>query len=295
MDRFEAMRVFTRIVECRSFTQAADELALSRSSVTDAIKGMEARLGVRLLQRTTRQVKPTLDGEAFYQRCVRIVAELEDAESAFAGMKPRGMLHVSVHGSLASHFLVPHLPKFLETYPDIRLRFSETDRYADLVREGIDCVLRVGRLQDSELVARRLGAIEQVTCAAPAYLKQHGVPRSLDELEGHNMVGFHSSATGQMLPLEFLVDDKPVERSLPCLMAVNGAETYAAAAAAGLGLIQSPRYRLAAALQQGHLVALLEQHPPPPLPVSVLYPSAKHLSRRLRAFIDWVKEAVQFA
>ena len=138
MDRFDAMRVFTRIVECRSFTQAADDLGLPRSSATDAVKALEARLGVRLLQRTTRHVSPTLDGEAYYQRCLRVIAEVEDADNAFVGAKPRGLLHISVHGTLASHFVVPHLPEFLALYPDIELQISESDRYADLVREGVD-------------------------------------------------------------------------------------------------------------------------------------------------------------
>ena len=167
MDRFDAMRVFCRVVERRSFTLAAEDTGLPRSTVTDAIKQVEARLGVRLLQRTTRHVSPTLDGEAYYQRCLRILSDIEDAEGAFAGAKPKGVLRVDVHGTLARHFVLPNLPSFLETYPDIELQITEGDRFVDLIREGIDCVLRVGTLQDSDMIGRRVAMLEEVTLAAP--------------------------------------------------------------------------------------------------------------------------------
>lgn len=289
MDRFDAMRVFTRIVERRSFTRAAEDLGLPRSSVTEAVKGLEARLGVRLLQRTTRHVGPTLDGEAYYQRCLRLLADLEDAEGAFAGARPRGPLHVDVHPTLASHFVVPHLPEFLAQYPEVELHFSEGDRYVDLLREGVDCVVRVGALGGGDLVVRRLATLGEATCAAPAYLARHGVPASPNDLDGHRMVGFRSSATGAVLPLEFTAPDGSVRTAtLPSVLTVGGAEAYAAAARAGLGLIQAPRYRLEADFRSGTLVEVLAGAPPTPTPVSVLYPRAKHLSPRLRAFIDWL-------
>ncbi|MDC7786762.1 LysR family transcriptional regulator [Rhodoplanes sp. TEM] len=288
MDRFDAMRVFTRVVERRSFSKAAEDLGLPRSSVTEAVKALEARLGVRLLQRTTRHVGPTLDGEAYYRRCVGLLADLDEAEGAFAGASPKGLLHVGVHGGMASRILVPHLPEFLGAYPDIEVQLSESDRYVDLLQEGMDCVLRVGTLTDSDLVARRLTALPEATCASPDYLARHGVPHGPDDLDGHRMVGFRSSATGAVLPLEFMVAGERREVRLPSLLTVNGAETYAAAARAGLGLIQAPRYRLEADFRSGALVPVLAETPPSPTPVSVLYPRAKHLSPRLRAFIDWI-------
>src|ERR1700687_5383657 len=206
MDRFEAMRVFTRVVERRSFSLAAQDLSVPRSTVTDAVKRLEARLGVRLLERTTRHVSPTLDGEAFHRRCLALIADLEDAEGAFGGAKPKGLLRVDVHGTLARHFVLPRLPDFLAEYPAIELYISEGDRLVDLVREGIDCVLRVCDLQDSDMIARRVAMLEEVTCAAPAYIDRFGQPASVDALDGHIMVGFHSSAAGALLPLEFVVD-----------------------------------------------------------------------------------------
>lgn len=204
MDRLDAMRVFSRVVERKSFTFASEDLGLPRSTVTDAVKQLEARLGVRLLQRTTRHVSPTLDGEAYYQRCITILDDIEDAEGAFAGAKPKGLLRVDVHGTLARHFVLPRLPAFLETYPDIELYMSEGDRLVDLVREGIDCVLRVGEPQTSDMIGRRVAMLDEITCASPGYIARFGVPRAIDDLDGHRMIGFRSSATGNLLPLEFV-------------------------------------------------------------------------------------------
>ncbi|AKE09112.1 D-malate degradation protein R [Serratia liquefaciens] len=287
MDRIDAMRLFTRVVEQRSFTQAAQDLNLPRSTVTDAIKQLEARLQVRLLQRTTRHVSPTLDGEAYYQRCLTILADIEDAEMAFAGAKPRGLLRIDVHGTLARHFLMPELPEFLTQYPDIELFMSEGDRLVDPVREGIDCVVRVGKLKDSDMVARRLGELEEVTCAAPDYLQRFGTPHSISELEGHRMVGFRSSASGTLMPLEFTVAGQTRQVTLPCTVSVSAAESLVAAARMGLGIIQVPRYHLRDSLDNGSLLPLLPQFPSTPMPVSLLYPRNRQLSPRVRVFIDW--------
>ncbi|MDR6900610.1 LysR family transcriptional regulator [Rhizobium miluonense] len=288
MDRFDAMRVFCRVVERRSFTLAAEDTGLPRSTVTDAIKQLETRLGVRLLQRTTRHVSPTLDGEAYYQRCLRILSDIEDAEGAFAGAKPKGVLRVDVHGTLARHFVLPNLPSFLETYPDIELQITEGDRFVDLIREGIDCVLRVGTLQDSDMIGRRVAMLEEVTLAAPAYVERFGMPAHPEKLDGHRMIGFRSSATGGLLPLEFQIDGAVREITLPATISVNAAESYFAAAKLGLGLIQVPRYHAEEALRSGELLHVLEDYPPTRTPVSMLYPRSRQLSPRVRVFIDWL-------
>ena len=289
MDRFEEMRIFTRIMERRSFTVAAEDLQLPRATVTNAIKRLEARLGARLLERTTRTVTPTLDGEAHYQRCLRLLADMDEAESAFRGAVPRGLLRVNLQGTLARHFVVPALPAFLERYPGIELQIGEGDRLVDLVREGIDCVLRGGYLQDSSMVARRVALLEQVTVASPAYLARHGAPVSPSGLAGHYAVHFVSSATGKPYPLDFLVDGESRLVQLPARVAVTGAELYSAACEAGLGLVQVPRYRLAEQLADGRLKEVLAATPPRPIPVSVLYPQNRQLSPRVRTFADWVR------
>jgi DNA-binding transcriptional LysR family regulator len=288
MDRLDAMRLFTRVVERRSFTAAAQDLGLPRSTATDAVRQVEARLGVTLLQRTTRIVRPTPEGEAYYQRCLAILADVEAAENTVGDVKPRGRLRIDVHGTLLRRLLVPELPTFLAQYPDLQLHIGEGDRLVDLMREGVDCVIRAGELHDSAMIARRIAMIDEVTCASPAYLRAHGTPRSLAELEGHKMIGFVSSVTARVMPLEFVVNGKPKNVLLPTSLSVTAGETAIALAKRGLGIVQSPRYSLADDFAAGHLVEVLPKYPPSPTPLSVLYPANRGLSPRVRVFIDWV-------
>src|ERR1700722_20281985 len=290
MDRFDAMRVFTRIVERRSFTKAAEDLGLPRSSVTDAVTGLEARLGVRLLQRTTRQVSPTLDGEAYYQRCVNLIADMEDAEGAFVGARPSGLIRVDVNGAQTRYFLLPRLPGFRRQYPDIRLHFSEVDQPLDIIRDGLDCIVRAGDLSDSPLIKRRIAMLDRGTFASPDYLSRFGTPRTPDDLEGHERVGMLSPDTSEIAPLVFRAAGKVRQVTLPSTVTVTGPETNVASACLGLGLIQVPRYRVASELAGGALVEVLPDFPPTPLPVHVLYSHTRHLSPRLRVFIDWMAE-----
>lgn len=288
MDRIDAMRLFVRVVERRSFTLAARDLAIPRSTATEVVKQLESRLGARLLQRTTRYVAPTLDGEAYYRHCVKIVGDVEEGEAAFSGAKPTGILHVDVHGTLARHFVLPGLPRFLERYPDLQLFIGEGDRLVDLVKEGIDCVLRVGELASSGMVARRVAMLIEGTFASPAYIERYGEPRTLEDLDKHRMVGFVSSATGNVIPLEFIVGGKTSYNTPRVAISVTAAETMVTAAKLGLGLIQVPVYHLAADLAAGRIVEVLQDFRPAPTPVSVLYPQSRQLSLRVRVFIDWL-------
>jgi DNA-binding transcriptional LysR family regulator len=282
------MRVFTRVVERRSFTHAADDLGLPRSTVTDAVKQLEARLGVRLLERTTRQVRPTLDGEAYHRRCLALIADLEEAESAFSGAKPKGLLRLEVQGTLARHFLVPNLPDFFVRYPDIELSMSESERWIDMIHEGIDCVLHFGHTPDIDMIERQVVMLERVTCAAPVYLERHGKPISPGALEGHRMIGLRSLTSGRLRPMEFMVDGKLHEIPLPATMSVNGTESYLATALLGFGIVQMPRFHAEGPLADGTLVQILPNHPPPSVPVTLLYPRNRQLSPRVRVFIDWM-------
>ena len=291
MDRFDAMRVFTRVVERRSFSLAADDLGLPRSTVTDAVKTLEARLGVRLLERTTRQVRPTLDGEAHYRRCLSLIADLEDAEGAFGGAKPKGVLRLEVQGTLARHFLLPNLPGFIAEYPDIEINMSESDRWIDLIREGVDCVLRFGHLPDSDMIARQVVVLERLNCAAPNYLARYGTPTDPGALDGHRMIGLRSLTTGRLRPMEFMIGDTVREVALPVIMSVTGPESYLATARLGLGLMQVPRFHAEADLANGTLIQVLPDCPPPSVPVSLLYPRNRQLSPRVRVFIDYVMRA----
>ncbi|MBB5424226.1 DNA-binding transcriptional LysR family regulator [Paraburkholderia sp. JPY158] len=290
MDRFEEMRVFVRIAERQSFTRAADDLQIPRATVTNLMKRLEQRLGARLLERTTRTVRLTPDGDAHYQRCVRLIADMEEAEGAFSNVAPKGLLRVNVQGTLARHFVVPALPAFLDRFPDIELMIGEDDRLVDLVREGIDCVLRAGVLQDSSMVGRRVAQLQQVTVASPAYLATYGEPADPGALSTHRAVNYVSSATGKPLPLEFRVDGRDTALVLPSAVSVSGAELYAGAAIAGLGIVQVPRYRVDDELMAGRLRVILAEYPPPPMPVSVLYPQNRQLSSRVRVFAQWLRE-----
>lgn len=290
MDRFQEMQVFVRIAERQSFTRAADDLQIPRATVTNLMKRMEERLGARLLERTTRTVRLTHDGEAYYARCVRLLADMEEAEGSFRNAAPKGLLRVNLQGTLARHFIVPALPEFLARYPGIELHIGEDDRLVDLVREGVDCVLRAGNLQDSSMVGRRVARLEQVTVASPAYLERHGLPKDLDALAAHQAVNYVSSATGNALPLEFTVDGQVVEVNLGAIVSVTGTDLYTGGAVAGLGLVQVPRYRVQNELAAGALAVVLPQFPPPPMPVTVLYPQSRQLSSRVRVFAQWLRD-----
>ena len=293
MDRLDAMRLFVRIVERRSFTAAAQDIGVPRSTVTQVIKQLEKRLGARLLQRTTRVVRPTLDGEAYYRRCIAIIDDIEDAEGAFSGALPKGLLRLEVQGTLARFFLMPGLPEFFAQYPDIEISMSESDRWVDLVHEGVDCALRWGTLPDSDLSAKRLGMAERLTCASPDYLSRYGHPHTLDALEGHRMVGIRLLTTGAVTPLDFVVDGKIRSIALPATLSVTGPESYLLGTRLGLGLAQMPRFHIEEDLRRDSLVPVLTDLPPPSIPVSVLYPRSRQLSPRVRVFIDWL--AKQFS
>lgn len=286
------MRLLVRVVERQSFSAAAADLGMPRSSATTAIKQFEEQLGVRLLQRTTRHVAPTLEGDIYYRRCKAILAEVEDAEAALTGSQVRGLLRIDSNGPMVRTFILPELPALLERHPALTLYIGEGDRFVDVVREGFDCVIRAGEIIDSDMIVRRLGLAQEATFASPAYLQRHGVLRSVADLPGHEMIGFASSRTGQVLPLEFTVEGELQTMMLPIRITVTNADSYAAAARLGFGLMQAPRYRYAADVAAGLLVEVLHAYPPSPLPISVLYPKSRQLSPRVRVFVDWLVEVV---
>lgn len=296
MDRLQAMRVFTRIVELGSFTRAADDLSLPRATLTHTIKRLEERVGAHLLQRTTRRVRPTRDGEVYYNHCVRLLADLDAVEADFreAASVPKGKLRVDLPSTGAGTLLIPALPDFFARYPRIELDISTSDRFIDLVQEGVDCVLRAGELSDSTLVARRVATLSQVTVVSADYARRHGVPQSLAELQdGHLAVNWASPTTRRVTPLEFMAGKRMHEVMLPSLVTVNGAHAYLNCCEAGLGIAQLPAYRIVDQLARGSLVELLPAMRPPSLPISVVFASQRQLPLRLRVFIDWVAEQLR--
>lgn len=292
MDRFNAMRAFTRIVELGGFGKAADSLHMPRASVTILIKQLEAHLGAQLLLRTTRQVTPTLDGQAYYQRCVSLLNDLDDTESAFSSVAkaPEGVLRVDMPAGFGRLILMPALPEFTQRYPGLELEVGMSDRPVELIRDGFDCVIRGGQPLDHSLVARPLAQMRQVICASRDYLNRHGTPLTLEDLMQHKVIEYFSSTTNKRYGVEVVVEGRAQELSLPKTLATNSADGYLAACNAGYGLVQTPYYHAAEFLQRGQLVEVLGDLSQPRLPLAALYPAHRQMSRRVRVFVDWLVE-----
>lgn len=290
MDRIDLFRIYARVVECESFTQAAKALGLPRSSVSAAVAALEQRIGARLLHRTTRRVSATQDGAAFYEHCSRLVADVEETEALFrhSAASPAGRLRIDVPGRIGRLIIAPALPDFLARYPEIDIDLSVTDKAANLIEDGIDCVLRVGPLSDSGLIARPIGELPLINVASHGYLAAHGMPMHPGELDGHRAVNYASPSTGRIEPWEWLENGVLHSRALPGRVTVNSAEAYIACCLAGLGLIQIPAYDVAEHLAVGDLVEVMPRHRAAPMPMTLLYPHRRHLSRRLQVFADWL-------
>lgn len=297
LDRIDQFRIFTRVVECSSFTRAADTLGLPRSSVSAAVHELEGRVGVRLIHRTTRKVSPTQDGAAFYERCQRLIEDVEETESLFRQTASRssGKLRVDVPGRVGRLIVAPALPQFLDRYPEIDIDLGVGDRPVDLVEGSVDCVLRVGPLADSGLIARTIGELPLINAASPVYLERHGVPERPADLAGHWAVNYASPGSGRVEQWEWL--ENGTLRSVPmrARVSVNGAEAYIACCLAGLGMIQIPAYDVKRHLEAGELVEVMSEWRAAPMPMTFLYPHRRHLSRRLQVFADWLEALMKAA
>lgn len=290
MDRIQTMEVFARVAELGSFSRAAEQLNLPAATVTNAVQALEKHLGVRLLQRTTRKVTLTDEGITYLERCTQLLTEFEDVDALFQHeqLQPRGVVRVDLPERLAHQVVIPALPEFFALYPQLRLKLTATDRFIDLIGEAVDCVVRVGALSDSSLIGRRIGSLEQINCGARSYLERYGRPQTLNDLQHHRVVNFFSSRTGRDLGWEYMQDGAPRYLKLPGLISVASSDAYLASCRAGLGLIQAPRFGLEEWLASGEMEEVLPDFKPPPLPISVVYAHNKHLSPRVRVFVDWI-------
>ncbi|RWR30592.1 LysR family transcriptional regulator [Sinirhodobacter populi] len=295
MDRIDLFRTFVRVVECASFTRAADTLGMPRSSVSAAIAELESRVGARLLNRTTRKVSATPDGAAFHERCLQVIADVEETENLFLNRQaqPVGKLRIDVPGRIGRLILAPALPEFLDRYPGVEIDLGVTDRAIDLIGEGVDCALRVGPLPDSGLIARGIGDLPLINVASPAYLARHGTPESPADLSGHLAVNYASPTTGRLEPWEWVENGTAQTMEMRGRVTVNSAEASIACCLAGLGLLQIPAYDVRRHLEAGELVEVLPRHRAAPLPMTLLYPHRQHLSRRLRVFADWLEDLLK--
>lgn len=296
MDQLLALKVFARIAETGAFSKASDSLSIPRPTVTKLVQELEAHLGVKLLQRTTRRVNVTVEGAAYYERAVRLLGELEDMDSLVAHTRklPRGHLRVDIGSSLANLILLPALPRFRAQYPDISLSVGVSDRPLDLIEGGVDCVIRGGALADTSLVARRLADLDYVTCASPAYLSRRGVPTEPAQLQsGHTLFSYFSSLTGRAFPLVFERESESIEITAPVEVAVNESTAHLTGLLAGLGVGQTFGFMARPHFARGALTPLLEDWVRPHHPMHLLYPPNRHLQAKLRVFVDWVVEVFE--
>lgn len=290
MDRFTAMSAFVRVVEAGSFTKAAETIDLPKPTVTRLVQGLERDLRVRLLDRTTRSVTVTAEGAAYYERVVRLLAELSDIESTAKQTlaKPSGRLHVDVATAIATDVLIPALPDFYRAYPDIELEFSIINRQTDLVAENVDCMIRAGFVDEQSLVARRIGEFRLTTCASPKYLSSFGTPGTPADLEGgHRMLGLISNRTGKPIPFRFMKGEDSIRMSPHARFCVNDVYAHLAAGIAGIGVLQSPAFMLPSALASGQLVPVLQDWDTATIPVHAIYRPNRFLGAKVRIFIDW--------
>lgn len=294
MDRFSALKVFTRVVEANSFTRAADSLNMPNATLSKTIQQLESHLGVCLLQRTTRRITVTPEGREYYEKALRILQDLDDIDASFktARNKPKGYLRIAVGGSTARDVLIPLLADFMTTYPDIRIDLAVADKPSDLIGGNIDCAIRGGPMDDSTLIARKIGEAALITCATPGYLKRYGVPAYPDELKnGHRLISYLSPASGRAFPFRFEHDGVHTEIKTEHHLGINESNAHIAAAEAGLGIVQTFTYSLKNALASGALVEVLSQWRPAPYPFHVVYAQNRHVPSRLRVFIEWLVEA----
>jgi LysR family transcriptional regulator, regulator for bpeEF and oprC len=292
MDRLQAMQIFTRVVETNSFNKAAEALALSPSCVTGNIKNLEAFLGVRLLQRTTRRLNLTLEGTSYYESCRRILSQIAETEAGFhtPSTRLRGALRVHMPAAIGRLIVLPALQDFQSRYPEVDLTISLGDRAVDLIQEGLDLVIRAGHLEDSSFVARRVGEFHWLLCASPSYLATHGEPRTVEDLSQHRAVGYWHFGGGHLKEWDFVVSGEKVTTRVTSSLRLDDADGYLTCGLQGLGLIRSPSYLAPPYLDSGRLREVLANFKGEPVPLSVVYGHGRLLSGVARAFVDWVSQ-----
>ena len=293
MDQLAAMRAFVRVVETGTFTRAADLLDMPKPTVTKLIQQLEAHLRAKLLNRTTRRVTVTMDGAAYYERALRLLGELDelDASLTSAQARPSGRLRVDCSSSLAISVIIPALHAFQARYPDIQLDLGLSDRAADLVAENLDCAVRAGEIADQSLIARRIGVMQLITCASPDYLARFGTPRHPRDIEdGHRIVAYRPALGGRVLPMIYQNRRETIEIAGRYTISLNEGSGYLAAGLNGHGIMQLPTFMAREPIAQGRLVPLLRDWCAAPKPLHIIYPPNRHLSNKVRVFVDWLAE-----
>jgi DNA-binding transcriptional LysR family regulator len=295
MNELDTIQVFLKVAELESFSGAARQLGLPNATVSAAVRQLEQQLGARLLQRTTRRVQMTQEGEAFHARSRGVLDEVEALRGMFRGGQDvlEGRLRVDMSVALATELVLPRLGEFMARHPQLAIDLGTADRRVDLIQEGYDCVLRAGVLRDSSLVARPLGSYRLANCASPAYLAQYGTPRTLDDLVHHRLIHYDAQLGASAAAWEWFDGAHTHYAPVGSMLTVNGTASYKAACLAGLGIIQVPRAGLRELIEAGKLVEVLPDYRPATMPVSFVYPTRRHVPARAVAFMDWVAELLK--
>ena len=295
MDKIHAMQLFIRVAELESFSRAADSMGLPKGSVSRQIQALENGLGTQLLHRTTRRVSLTQDGMVYYERAKDLLTNMEELDGLFLHdpASVSGRIRVDMPANVARNLVIPKLPLFLQQYPGIELELSSSDRLVDVIREGFDCVVRVGTLKDSGLIARPLGRLSVINCASPDYLSRFGYPDGLDDLTSHAMVHYATHLGTRPQGFEYYDGEATHWVKTGGVLTVNSTETYHASAVAGLGIIQVPRVGVRDALRAKKLLEILPQYRARPMPVSLIYPHRRNLSRRVHLFMAWLTDIMK--
>lgn len=293
MDHLQAIRIFARVVETGSFTQASQSLDVPNATVSKWVRSLETHLGVKLLERTTRSVTVTTDGAAYYERTRHLLSELDDIEATLgrAQTSPRGALRIDTGGAVASNLLIPALPAFRARYPDIQVRLSVTDRTADLIAENIDCAIR-NTADDPDLVSQAIGSLAWTTCASPAWLARHGTPKHPSDIVARKMpiAGYFSASTGMTQPLRFRRGKERLTlEGVHNDVLVSDSSAQLATALAGLGLVHTLDFMVRSSIERGELVPVLTRWRPDPIEVYAAYPPSRRYSTKVRVFVDWAK------
>lgn len=295
MDQLSAMRAFVRVVEMGNFTRAAEVLSLPKATVTNLIQGLEAHLHTKLLNRTTRRVMVTTDGALYYERATQIISQLDELDTSLSNshLSPSGRLRVEMAGAFADWIVIPALHDFHVRFPDIRVDLGVGDRPVDYLAENVDCALRGGVPADQSLIARRVSDVSMITCAAPGYLEKHGIPRHPSDLEeAHHCVGYFMAQNNRAMTFDFERAGEKLEINARYVVAVNDARSYMTAALNGLGISPLPSFMATDALAKGDLVRVLPEWRTEPIPLYIVYPPNRHLSNKVRVFVDWMVRLV---
>lgn len=295
MDINESLKRFIRVAELGSFTKAAESLALPKASVSQTVQQLETRLQTQLFHRTTRTVQLTPDGQLFYEKSKDVISEIEELETLFISddRQVSGVIRVNMSHPMARHLVIPALPEFLQRYPNLSIDISSEDRKVDLISEGYDCVVRTGESEETGMFMRKIGEMQQTNFASPAYLGEHGEPQSIDDLQNHYLIHYQTSSHKRFDAFEYSANGQLQTCKMKSRICVNNTDAYRAACAAGLGIMQAPRFGAHELLANGDLVEILRNYTAPAMPVSLLFPHRRNLSRRVRIFMDWLSEVIK--